>query len=151
VRGTIGAAIRTLLFVGGMGLLFVGIFTYAFPPLGAAVMPAVGFEANPDPAAPGNGPSTLPSIVAIVGGLLIAGTALGVPGRSSLPLVPEQRYTRRQRAMVVLGGLFSVALPAALVVLLRLDQGYVVWTLPGIVLALVGGLLVLVGTLFGLS
>jgi hypothetical protein len=151
VRGTIGAAIRTLLFAGGMGLLFVGIFTYAFPPLGAAVMPAVGFEANPNPAAPGSGPSTLPSIVAIVAGLLITGASLGVPGRSSLPLVPQSRYTRRQRAMVLLGGLFSVALPAALFVLLQFDQGYVIWTLPGIVLAVVGGLLVLVGTIYGLA
>lgn len=152
MRGTIGATIRTLLFVGGLGLLFVGIFTYAFPPLGAAVMPAVGIEANPNPAAPASdGPSTIPSIIAIVGGLLITGASLGIPGRSSLPLVPETRYTRRQRATVILGGLFSVAVPAVLFVLLRLDQQYVIWTLPGAVLALVGGLLVLVGTLFGLS
>ena len=151
MRGTIGATCRTLLFVAGIGLLFVGIFTYAFPPLGAAVMPAAGVDSNPDPAAPGGGPSTLPSIAAIAGGLLVTGTALAVPGRSSLPLVREQRYTIRQRGMVLLGGVLSVAVPAALFALVRTDQTYAIWLIPGAILALVGGLLVLAGTVSGLS
>jgi hypothetical protein len=151
VRGTIGATCRTLLFVAGMGLLFTGIFTYAFPTLGAAVMPGEDIEANPDPAAPGGGPSTLPSIAAMLGGLLVCGMALGIPGRSSLPLVPEQRYTPKQRGMVIVGGLFSVAIPAVVAVFVARGQEYFVWAIPGAVVAIVGALLVLVGTVYGLS
>lgn len=146
-----GATLRTLLFVAGMGVLFVGIATYAFPSLGAAVVPTTGVESNPNPAAPGGGPSTLPSIAAIVSGLLLTGSALAVPGRSSLPFVPHQRYTGRQRATVLLGGLCSVALPAGLLVAVQRDPSYVTWLIPVAALAVVGALLVLVGTALGLS
>lgn len=151
VRGTLGATCRTLLFVAGMALLFAGILTYASPSLGAAVVPATGIETNPDPAAADTGPSTLPSIGAIVLGLFVAAVALAIPGRSPLPLVPHQRYTRRQRATVILGAVLAVVVPAGAFALVRRIPAFVILLVPAGVLAVVGGLLVLAGTAWGLS
>jgi hypothetical protein len=87
----------------------------------------------------------------MLGGLLVCGAALGIPGRSSLPLVPEQRYTPKQRGMVIVGGLFSVVVPAVVATFVAQGQQYVIYAIPGAVLAVVGALLVLVGTVYGLS
>jgi hypothetical protein len=151
VRGTLGAACRTVLFVAGMALLFTGIGTYAFPSLGAAVVPATGVEANPNPAASGGGPSTLPSIAAIFLGLLVAAVALAVPGRSSLPLVPYQRYTRRQRATVLCGAALVGVVPTGVFLVVQRIPDVVILFVPAGLLAVLGGLLVLVGTAWGLS
>ena len=151
MRGTLGAACRTVLFVAGMALLFTGIGTYAFPSLGAAVVPATGLEANPNPAAPGDGPSTLPSIAGIAVGLFLAAVALAVPGRSRLPLFPHQRYTRRQRATVLLGAVLTAVAPVGAFLVVQWNPDAVILLVPAGLLAVLGALLVLVGTAWGLS
>ncbi len=153
MRGTVGAVVRTALVAVGIAVLLTGIVTLAFPQLLTAVLE--GGQQEPDIPSqrgrtPGWGMDTLvTSIVGIVGGMTITAAGLAVPGRSSRLLLREQAFTRTQRISVLLGAVFAVGPPTLLAA--GIDFGNSLFALLGsVLLAVVGALMVLVGTTRGL-
>ncbi|MFB6084449.1 MAG: hypothetical protein ABEJ94_09415 [Halorientalis sp.] len=152
MRGTVGAILRTVLVAAGIAVLLAGIVTLAFPQLLTGLLDGGRAERVPGQrgSAPGWDTDTLlASVAGIVGGLTITAAGLAIPGRSSRLLLREQAFTRAQRLSVLLGALFAVGPPALFAAGLDFGNSLLA-ALVAVLLALFGGLLVLVGTVRGL-
>lgn len=156
MRGTIGAIVRTVLFVGGFVLLLGGIVTLAFPQLLTTVLFEQAQPAQPERQSLGGiagsgGPTLRVSMGAIVVGMSTVATGLAIPGRSPLRLVPEQSFTLGQRLYTLVGVFLFLCFPPLTWVATR-DFGITpVLYFASLPLALVGVLLLVLGTVRGLQ
>jgi hypothetical protein len=157
VRGELGAVVRTGFVVVGFVVLFAGIVTLAYPPLltefvfgGAQAAPSPGTGSAGVPAGT-SGPTLETSMVAIVWGLTLVAAGLAIPGRASFGIRHQSSFTRRQRWFTLVGAVLVIAVPAGVGGLVVTTNQYAIAAIPTAVLALIGGILVLVGGSNGLK
>jgi hypothetical protein len=154
VRGTLGAVARTVLVVGGFVALFGGIVTLAYPPLLSGYVGSSGLEGTrgTGPAVTSLfGPTLFTSLKAIIWGMTTVAAGLAIPGRSSMRLLGEQPFTRRQRVMTLLGAVLVVGLPNGIDLAVRFGVGSIGLFAAAVLLTLVGVVMVVLGTSGGLK
>lgn len=157
MRGELGAVVRTGFVVVGFVVLLGGIVTLAYPPL---LLDFVfdGAQAAPSPQ---TGPAGVPtgtsaptletSFVGIVWGLTLVAAGLAIPGKASFGIRHQTSFSRRQRALTLVGALFVIAVPTAVGALVLTTNQHAIAIIPTALLALIGTILVLVGANGGLK
>jgi len=161
VSGTLVGTARTGLVVVGFVALLSGIVTLAYPPL------LVGYVTPGEPeglTSPGEtsergtnnsatlfGPTTQTSLVGIIWGLTLVAVGLAIPGRSSFGIDAQSSFTRKQRIYTLVGAVLVIVVPLAVGLLIQTTGQYVIAIFPAGFLAIIGGILVLLGGSRGLA
>jgi hypothetical protein len=157
VRGELGAVVRTGFVLVGFVVLLAGIVTLAYPPLLTDFVFGGG-QATPSPqTGPAgvptgtSGPTLETSMVGIVWGLTLIAAGLAIPGRAGFGVRHQSSFTRRQRWFTLVGAVLVIAVPAAVGGVIFTTNRYAIAAIPTALLAVIGGILVLVGGSNGLK